>query len=150
MTLEELARVAASEQESQARFQHRVHVCVAAGCLSSRSNQLKEALEAEVKQRGIGKACLVKGVGCMGPCAAGPLVAVASQGLLYQGVTPQDAAEIIHSLGTQPVKSLELPHRRPLLAPPSRRLCWRTLARSTQSTSKNISPLTVTQLSSSA
>jgi bidirectional [NiFe] hydrogenase diaphorase subunit len=59
MTLEELARVAASEQESQARFQHRVHVCVAAGCLSSRSNQLKEVLEAEVKQSGSGWTCLV-------------------------------------------------------------------------------------------
>jgi coenzyme F420-reducing hydrogenase gamma subunit len=35
MTAEELARVAASEQESQGRFRHRLHVCVAAGCLSS-------------------------------------------------------------------------------------------------------------------
>jgi bidirectional [NiFe] hydrogenase diaphorase subunit len=109
MTLEELARVAASEQESHARFQHRVHVCVAAGCLSSRSHQLQEALEAEVKQSGVGNTCLVKGVGCMGPCAAGPLVAVAPQGLLYQGVTPQDAPEIIHSLGMQPVGRLSYP-----------------------------------------
>jgi bidirectional [NiFe] hydrogenase diaphorase subunit len=113
MTLEELARVAASEQESQARFQHRVQVCVAAGCLSSHSDQLKEALETEVQQRGMGEACLVKGVGCMGPCAAGPLVAVTPPGLRYQGVTPQDAAEIIHSLGTQPVSRLSYPTEAP-------------------------------------
>jgi len=115
MTLEELARVAASEQEAQARFQHRVHVCVAAGCLSSHSDQLKDALEAEVKQSGSGKTCLVKGVGCMGPCAAGPLVAVTPPGLLYQGVTPQDVAEIIHSLGRQPVSRLSYPTDAPFL-----------------------------------
>jgi bidirectional [NiFe] hydrogenase diaphorase subunit len=45
----------------------------------------------------------------MGPCAAGLLVAVTPQRLLYQGVTPQDAPEIIHSLGTHPVSRLSYP-----------------------------------------
>jgi len=106
MTLEELSRVATNEQQAQARIQHRLHVCVAAGCLSSHSQQIKEALEAEIKQSDVSKACLVKGVGCMGPCAAGPLMAVEPEALLYQGVKAEDAPEIIRSLGRQPVNRL--------------------------------------------
>ena len=52
-----------------------VKVCVAAGCLSANSDQVKTQLESEVKQRGLEGCCKVKGVGCMGLCAAGPLVA---------------------------------------------------------------------------
>jgi len=113
MTLEDLARIAAHAQESQRRFQHRVHVCVAAGCLSSHSDRLKEALDAEVKRRGMHHMCLVKGVGCMGPCAAGPLVAVAPHGILYQGVGLEDAPEIIGSLGASPLNRLMYPTDQP-------------------------------------
>lgn len=113
MTLEDLARIAAHKQESQRQFQHRVQVCVAAGCLSSHSDRLKEGLDAEVKRRGMDHVCLVKGVGCMGPCAAGPLVAVAPQDILYQGVRPEDAPEIIESLGASPVSRLSYPTDQP-------------------------------------
>jgi bidirectional [NiFe] hydrogenase diaphorase subunit len=109
VTVEELNDIAATEQESQGQYQHRVHVCMAAGCLSSRSDKIKEALEAEVKRCNGEKKCLVKGVGCMGPCAAGPLVSVEETGTVYQGVTPEDAADIVQSLGKEPVSRLTYP-----------------------------------------
>ena len=43
-----------------------------------------------MKDRGLSDSCHVKGVGCMGLCAAGPLVSVESQGRLYQDVQPGD------------------------------------------------------------
>jgi bidirectional [NiFe] hydrogenase diaphorase subunit len=115
MTLEELEKIAAAEQQSQQRFQHRVHVCTAAGCLSSSSDQVKEALSTEAKRCGLDKACLIKEVGCMGPCAAGPLVSVESEGFLYQGVTVEDAPEILQSLGTTPIQRLAYPTHAPFL-----------------------------------
>ncbi len=110
MTPEELSQIAATEQEAQQQFPHRLHVCVAAGCLSSHSDQVKDALEREVKQQGLEKKCQIKGVGCMGLCTAGPLVAVKPEGTMYQNVTPENAPEIVQSLETNvPVKHLECP-----------------------------------------
>jgi bidirectional [NiFe] hydrogenase diaphorase subunit len=107
MTGEDLARIAAAEQQSQQQFQYQVQVCVAAGCLSSHSDHIKAALDAEVKRGGRERICLVKEVGCMGPCAMGPLVTIAPQGVIYQGVTPADAPAIVQSLGQQPVSRLQ-------------------------------------------
>jgi bidirectional [NiFe] hydrogenase diaphorase subunit len=115
MTVEELEKIAAMEQQSQQRFQHRVHICTAAGCLSSASDQVKEALSAEAKRCGLDKTCLIKEVGCMGPCAAGPLVSVESEGVVYQGVTVEDVPELLQSLGTSPIERLAYPTHAPFL-----------------------------------
>jgi len=112
MTPEELSKIATIEQEEQQRHQHTICVCMAAGCLSSRSDQVKDALDREVSRRGIEHECRVKGVGCMGLCAAGPLVEVQPTGepkktVMYQAVSPSDAGEIIQSVGGEAVKRLE-------------------------------------------
>jgi bidirectional [NiFe] hydrogenase diaphorase subunit len=95
MTPEELAEIVASEREAQEQYSQRMRVCVAAGCQSSGSLRVLDALKQEVKQRGLEKSCHVKGVGCMGLCSAGPLVSVEPLGILNQAVTPEDAAEIV-------------------------------------------------------
>jgi len=115
MTPEELEQIAESEREAQKRFTHRVHVCVAAGCLSCQSQPLKDALDKEVAQRGIGERCQVKGVGCMGLCAEGPLVST-SRGTMYKRATPADAGEILDSLEGQEVSRLVCPTDVPFFA----------------------------------
>jgi bidirectional [NiFe] hydrogenase diaphorase subunit len=59
---------------------------------------VKTQLESELKQRGLESCCKVKGVGCMGLCAAGPLVASDTNEKMFQAVTPADAAAIIDSV----------------------------------------------------
>ena len=114
MNLEELRQIAETEQEAAAPLEHTVRVCVAASCLSCHSDQLKTALESEVKERGLEHKCKVKGVGCMGLCAAGPLVEVqGEQTVMYQSVAAEDAAAIIASLGGEPVARLELSKAQP-------------------------------------
>ncbi|MGB8647138.1 MAG: NuoF family protein [Anaerolineae bacterium] len=111
MTPEELAKTAATEQQEQSQYEQQVHVCVAAACLSSHSDQVKDALDKEVKARGLEHKCKIKGVGCMGLCSAGPLVAVPTpNNTLYQNVTPEDAADIVAGVEKrEPVKRLESP-----------------------------------------
>ncbi|MBI3967241.1 MAG: SLBB domain-containing protein [Chloroflexi bacterium] len=109
MTPDDLQKLAQTHQEAQSRFEHTIGVCVAASCLSSRSDQIKTALAEEVKQRGLEGVCQVKGVGCLGLCEAGPLVACRPEGTLYQGVTPEDAGEIVESVGRSPVRRLTCP-----------------------------------------
>jgi bidirectional [NiFe] hydrogenase diaphorase subunit len=113
MTPEELKTTADKQREALGKYQHRVHVCMAASCISSGSDKVKEALTDELKKAGKDKCCLVKGVGCMGLCSAGPLVEVESgqgeQTVMYRNVTPEDASAVVSSLGGQPLERLILP-----------------------------------------
>ena len=105
MTPEELEQIAEDERAAQGQFSHRVNVCVAAGCISCQSQNVKDAIDKEIVNRGWEKKCQSKGVGCMGLCAEGPLVST-SKGTLYQHVTATHAGEILDALDAQPVSRL--------------------------------------------
>jgi bidirectional [NiFe] hydrogenase diaphorase subunit len=108
MTLEELREIAQKEREAQKQFKHCIGICVAAGCLSQHSDQIKTSVEAEVKKRGLENSVKVKGVGCLGLCAAGPLLAAEPQGQLYQCRTAEHAGAIVDALDGSPVSDLAL------------------------------------------
>src|SRR5215813_3521482 len=105
MTPEELEQIAEEERAAQEQVEHRINVCVAAGCVSCQSNLVKDALDREIKQRGWEKKCQAKGVGCMGLCSEGPLVST-DNGRLYKQVTAEDAVPLLDSLGGEPVRRL--------------------------------------------
>ena len=100
MTIEELHKIAQAERDAQKKFQHHVCVCVAAGCLSSGAGLVRDALKMEVVESGMQNEVLVKGVGCMGLCSAGPLVSVETGDQMFAAVTPENAPEIIRSMDT--------------------------------------------------
>ena len=105
MTAEKIAEVAKKERESQARLRETFSVCVASGCLASNSDGLKQALEKEITDRGLGHHCQVKGVGCLGLCSDGPLVSTRS-GALYKKVQTADTREIVDHIDREPVARL--------------------------------------------
>jgi bidirectional [NiFe] hydrogenase diaphorase subunit len=107
MTIEELEKIAATEQAARRKFQQHVSVCIAAGCQSSGADELKEAIRKEVLESGMQNVIHVKGVGCMGLCSAGPLVLAEPDGVMYANVTAEDAPEIVRSLDSG---SDSLPH----------------------------------------
>jgi bidirectional [NiFe] hydrogenase diaphorase subunit len=110
MTIDELEQIAETETESCQKCPNHLHVCVAAGCISSQSEQVKESLEREIKGKGLEDRLRVKGVGCMGLCAAGPLVSHPAKSVMYQGVKPSDATDIVTAVETGAiVKALECP-----------------------------------------
>jgi bidirectional [NiFe] hydrogenase diaphorase subunit len=106
MTPEELQAMAAKKQEENASFKHTIHVCMDSSCQSSQSGQFSKDLTECVKKKGCGKDVRVVGVGCMGLCANGPLVAVDDNQPLYQNVKPEDAPRILEALDKEPVKEL--------------------------------------------
>jgi len=109
---DKLEEIAVAEQEQGDRYIHTVNVCMAAGCMSSQSAAIKEALEKEVEGKGQERWCRVRGTGCMGLCAAGPLVSVDAEKpneVLYQHVTVEDAPEIVAVLDNQPIDRLRCP-----------------------------------------
>jgi len=109
---ERLDEITLAEQETAERYDHTVNVCMAAGCMSSQSGAIKEAIDKEVEANGLERWCRVRGVGCMGLCAHGPLVSVDAgkpAETMYQYVAPEDAAAIVGSLDTEPVERLRCP-----------------------------------------
>ena len=86
MNVDDLAEMAQAYRNEEAGFSHEVRVCMAASCQSSGAVPVLEALDKAYTETAVGASdkaghrCKVKGVGCMGLCSAGPLVAVAEQG----------------------------------------------------------------------
>src|SRR5436309_1741008 len=119
LTPDDLPSVTEAENTAARAFEHTIHVCVAAGCLSQHSDQIKQNLEHQIQERGLTH-CRVKGVGCMGLCSAGPLVSVRPEGTLYQSVTPDDAPAISESLDDAPVNRLICPTDRPFFTQQTR------------------------------
>jgi len=74
----------------------RVLVCQGTGCTSSRSEEIRAALEQEVKQAGLTNV-EVDFTGCHGFCQQGPIVVVEPEGTFYAHVQVEDATEIVSS-----------------------------------------------------
>jgi len=108
VTLEDLSDIRERVQHELASHKHRIHVCVAAGCIASGSKDVLQAFRNEILARQLTDKCVVKGVGCMGPCAGSPVIAIEPDGVMYCNVTVDDVPEIMNSLGKQPVARLQM------------------------------------------
>ncbi len=106
MNKTELENIYLAEHEKQTQYRYRINICAGTGCISSNSELILKELTDQVKERNLQDAVLVKKVGCMGLCAAGPIVKIEPQGILYKGVKPEDATEILDHLDTDPVERL--------------------------------------------
>jgi len=105
MNLEDLQQIASSVHLENDKFDYEVNVCEGTGCLSQHSDEIKDALSKAVTAAN--KNVLVRRTGCMGLCAAGPLVLVEPEAQLLQHVTVGHATAVIASLGGEPVAELQ-------------------------------------------
>jgi (2Fe-2S) ferredoxin len=65
-------------------------VCAGTGCVSCGSFKIKEALEKEIKKRGLADEVQVVATGCNGFCERGPIVMVQPDGIFYQLLKIED------------------------------------------------------------
>ena len=72
-----------------------VLVCAGGACISSHSQEVKDALERELHVHHLSDEVKIIETGCMGPCEHGPLVLVYPEGVLYRRVAADDVAEIV-------------------------------------------------------
>ena len=90
--------------------QYRTHllVCAGTGCVSCGSFKVKEALEKEIKAKGLDKEVQVVATGCNGFCERGPIVLVQPDGIFYQLLQIEDVPHLVeeHLLKGRPVKKL--------------------------------------------
>ena len=93
------------EKEIEARKPQCVRCCVAAGCLSSGSQGVLDALHKAVDTAESGSKIEVSGVGCLGLCSQGPLVQADPDSKLYTNVTPESASAVVADMLGRPVES---------------------------------------------
>ncbi len=86
-----------------------IHLCAGAGCIASGALELKDALEKEIEKAGL--TITVKETGCLGPCAAGPVIQILPDDIFYEKVQSDDASKLVdqHLKGGKIVE--ELTHR---------------------------------------
>ena len=89
-------------------YRSHVLVCGGTGCTSSHSNEIIEALESELKAKGLENEIKVIKTGCFGLCALGPIMIVYPEGCFYSEVKVEDIPEIVeeHLLKGRMVKRL--------------------------------------------
>jgi len=87
--------------------QYRAHllICAGTGCVSCGSFKVKEALEEEVRKRGLENEVLVIATGCNGFCERGPILLVQPEGVFYQQLKVEDVPFLVeeHLLKGRPV-----------------------------------------------
>ena len=89
-------------------YRSHVLVCGGTGCTSSNSQKIIEAMESEIKAKGLDKEVQVIRTGCFGLCALGPIMIVYPEGCFYSEVKVEDVPEIVeeHLLKGRMVKRL--------------------------------------------
>lgn len=89
-------------------YRSNVLVCGGTGCTSSNSGEIINALEREIKAKGLEKEVEVVKTGCFGLCALGPIMIVYPEGSFYSMVKVEDIPEIVeeHLLKGRIVKRL--------------------------------------------
>ncbi len=84
-------------KEHEAKKQTKLLICGGTGCHATGSIAVKEALIKEIKDKGLEEKVQVVETGCNGFCAMGPLLVVYPDGVFYQKLKAEDAAELVDS-----------------------------------------------------
>jgi NADH-quinone oxidoreductase subunit F len=70
-------------------------VCTGGGCIASGALELSSALRECLKRYGLDQEARVVETGCLGPCAAGPVAVLYPDGVFYEKIKAEDAAEVV-------------------------------------------------------
>ena len=93
--VEQLREIARSYREEQGRYARQVLVCGGAGCVSSHCQDVQEALIQALEANGLTDSVQVLVTGCMGTCAAGPVLLVEPDGVFYTKMNPEKVADLV-------------------------------------------------------
>jgi len=97
LTLESLEAVARQAEGWRGGKRAVFQVCAATECVSAKSLAVRDALEAEIRRRGLQNDVEVTATGCHGLCGHGPVLIVQPEGVFYERLKAEDAPRLIES-----------------------------------------------------
>lgn len=83
--------------EKAGKFKYRAMICSGAGCISSNSYTVRDALIQELEKNNLTDKVSVTETGCMGSCDIGPVMLVYPDGVFYTKLNAEDIPEIVKS-----------------------------------------------------
>ena len=85
-----------------------VMICTCTNCISNGALDIRDSLDAEIKNQGLDEDVLVVPTGASGLCVNGPILIVQPDGIFYQKLQGKDIPNLVeeHFLKGRPVKSL--------------------------------------------
>lgn len=95
--LQDLERIAHTEQDKWQNYKGLLMVCTGTGCVSAEGMEIKKKFEEELKKQGLEQDYLTVGTGCNGFCAVGPICVVQPEGVFYQKLSMDDVSEIVET-----------------------------------------------------
>jgi NADH-quinone oxidoreductase subunit F len=100
-SVKQIEEIAREYTERKSKYERCVLVCGGAGCVSSGCKAVKDALIASIEANGLSDKVDVQVTGCMGTCAAGPVILVEPDGVFYTGMTPERVEDMVkrHLIG---------------------------------------------------
>ena len=90
-----LAEIKQDYIEKRKFFKRQVLVCGGAGCISSHCGEVQEALKKSLADHQLESEVEILVTGCMGTCAAGPVLLVEPDGIFYTAMNPQKVADLV-------------------------------------------------------
>ena len=94
-SIADLEKIKQSYNENTAAFKYQVLVCSGAGCVSSNCGEVRDAVADELNKIGMADQVLLRETGCMGTCAAGPVMLILPERTFYTKLTPETARKVI-------------------------------------------------------
>ncbi|MDO5417173.1 MAG: NADH-quinone oxidoreductase subunit NuoF [Lachnospiraceae bacterium] len=82
-------------ENRQKQYKRQVLVCGGAGCISSHCKEVQDALKAAIGECGLENQVQVLVTGCMGTCAAGPVLLVEPDGVFYTSMNPDKVRDMV-------------------------------------------------------
>jgi NADH-quinone oxidoreductase subunit F len=114
-TAEDLARIKKAYLGKKQSYRREVLVCGGAGCISSNSREVVDALTQAVSDGGLGEEVLITQTGCMGMCALGPVMLVLPDNIFYVSLDAKKARDVVerHLAKNEVCEELQRRRRRP-------------------------------------
>lgn len=75
----------------------KIYICGGTGCMSTKSETLKENIQAVLEKNHLENQVEVRLTGCFGFCEKGPIVKILPDNTFYTEVNPRDASEIVET-----------------------------------------------------
>jgi len=94
---EDLMRIKEEYNSHAAIYKYQILVCAGAGCVSSDCNMVRDAVTEQVKALFLEQDVRIYETGCMGTCAAGPVMLILPERIFYTELTPETARFIVKS-----------------------------------------------------